>query len=66
MTFTPLHSAVSVLKDIHDKLKESIDGDDLDPEDITNMLDEIDQVFDIDEVKSVLEEFRVAAGRDKF
>lgn len=62
--FTPLHSAVSVLKDIRNQLEETLVGDDLTPSDIEGMLVDINAVFDIDDVKAILAEFEKSEQED--
>lgn len=61
MPWSPLKSAVSVLVDIKAALDGTIEGDDLSPDEIVNLLDEIDSVFALDEVKAVIKEFEEAA-----
>jgi hypothetical protein len=53
---------VSVLKDIRERFEESLADEDLSPSEVEDFIFAINAVFDINEVKAILEEF---ATKDK-
>lgn len=61
MTFTPLHSCVSVMLDVREMVQNAIDNDDLGPDEYEAIIDLIDSAFAVGEVKVVMAEIQANA-----